>query len=150
KPGSGPRHLACAPGGRRLYVLSEMACTLTGFDYDSASGVLKDFQTVSTLAPHFTGGNTCAEVQVAPSGRFVYASNRGENTVAVFSAAPDTGRLTLLQSEPTQGRTPRHFSISPRGDWLLVENQESDNVVVFRVDDKTGRISPTGQFIHVG
>jgi 6-phosphogluconolactonase len=150
KPGSGPRHLAFAPGGRRLYVISEMACTLTGFDYDSASGVMKAFQTVSTLSPDFNGSNTCAEVQVALSGRFVYASNRGENTIAVFSADPTTGRLSLLQSESTQGRTPRHFALSPRGDWLFVENQDSSNVVVFRVDDKSGRISPTGQTIHVG
>jgi 6-phosphogluconolactonase len=150
KPGSGPRHLAFAPGGRRLYVISEMACTLTGFDYDSASGVMKAFQTVSTLSPDFKGSNTCAEVQVAPSGRFVYASNRGENTIAVFSADLATGQLSLLQNESTQGRTPRHFALSPRGDWLIAENQESDNVVVFRVDKKSGRISLTGQTILVG
>ena len=127
-----------------------MGSTLTVFAYDAKRGALKELQTISTLPAGFAGNSTCAEVQVHPSGKFVYGSNRGHDSIAVFGFAAASGTLTCLEHQPTQGKTPRHFAFDPAGNWLLAENQESDNVVVFRVDMKTGRLSAAGQTVSVG
>ena len=150
KPGSGPRHLAFHPSGRFVFLINEMGSTLTVFAYDAKRGALKELQTISTLPAGFAGNSTCAEVQVHPSGKFVYGSNRGHDSIAVFGFAAASGTLTCLEHQPTQGKTPRHFAFDPAGNWLLAENQESDNVVVFRVDTKTGRLSAAGQTVSVG
>jgi 6-phosphogluconolactonase len=150
KPGSGPRHLAFHPSGRFAFLINEMGSTLTAFAYNAKRGELKEVQTLSTLPQEFTGKSFCAEVQVHPSGRFVYGSNRGHDSIAVFGFDPKRGQLTFLQHQSTQGKTPRHFAFDPAGKWLLAENQESDSVVVFRVDAKTGSLNPTGQTISVG
>lgn len=150
KPGAGPRHLAFHPNGRLLFVISEMASSLTAFAYDPQRGALQELQTVSTLPESFAGQSSCAEVQVHPSGKFVYGSNRGHDSIAVFSVAPDGGRLALVQHQSALGKTPRHFALVPGGNWLLAENMESDNVVVFRVDARTGRLTPAGQEVKVG
>ena len=150
KPGSGPRHLAFHPSGRFVYLINEMGSTLTALTYNTEQGSLKEFQTVSTLPEKFKGDNTCAEVQVHPSGKFVYGSNRGHVSIAAFAVNPDSGRLTYIENQPTQGKTPRHFAIDPSGQWLLAENQASDNIVVFRIDAKTGKLTPTGQVVEVG
>ena len=150
KPGSGPRHLAFHPSGRFVFLINEMGSTLTAFAYDAKRGALKELQTVSTLPEEFAGNSTCAEVQVHPSGKFVYGSNRGHDSIAVFGFDAASGKLTCLEHQPTQGKTPRHFALDPTGQWLLAENQDSDNIVVFRVDAKTGRLSPTGQTVSVG
>ena len=150
KPGSGPRHLAFHPSGRFAFLINEMSSTLTVFAYDAKRGALKELQTVSTLPEDFTGSRSGAEVQVHPSGKFVYASNRGHDSIAVFSFDPKTGKLTPVEHQPTQGKTPRHFALDPTGQWLLAENQDSDTIVIFRVDAKTGRLSPTGQTVSVG
>src|SRR5262249_53070498 len=113
-------------------------------------GALQEIQTLSTLPDKFTGENTAAEIQVHPSGKFVYASNRGDDSIALFAVAPDTAKLTRLGHEPTRGKTPRHFALKPRGPWPLPENQGSDGVVVFRVDARTGRLTPTEQILEVG
>ena len=118
--------------------------------YDARRGELSKVQTLSTLPPTFTGENSCAEIQVHPSGKYVYGSNRGHDSIAIFSAESKTGKLTLVGHEPTRGKTPRHFALDPRGMWLLVENQGSDNVVVFRVNAGTGKLTSTGQTIEVG
>jgi 6-phosphogluconolactonase len=149
-PGSGPRHLAFHSSGRFVFVISEMSATLTVFAYDAKRGALEELQTVSTLPETFTGQRSGAEVQVHPSGRFVYGSNRGDDSIAVFGFDPKRGQLTCVQHEATQGKTPRHIVIDPTGKWLLTENQESDSVVVFSVDAATGHLSPTGQTISVG
>lgn len=150
KPGSGPRHLAFHPSGRFVFLINEMGSTLTVFAYDAKRGVLKEGQTISTLPQEFTGKSSGAEVQVHPSGKFVYGSNRGHDSIAVFGFDPKRGQLTCLQHQSTEGKTPRHFAFDPTGKWLLAENQESDSVVVFRVDAKTGSLNPTGQTISVG
>ena len=143
-PGAGPRHLAFHPAGRFAYVINEMASTVTAFAYDAPRGVLTEDQTLSTLPPGFHGRSWTAEVRVHPSGRFLYGSNRGHDSIAVFAIDAQTGRLTVIAHEPTQGRTPRHFAIAPTGDWLLAANQDSDTLVVFRIDLQTGRLTPTG------
>jgi 6-phosphogluconolactonase len=144
RPGSGPRHLAFHPGGRFAYVNGEMASSVTAFTYDADSGTLKEIQTLSTLPGGFEGENTTAEVQVHSSGRFLYVSNRGHDSIAIFAIDPATGLLTAIGHEPTQGKTPRNFTIDPTGTWLLAANQNSDSVVAFRVDHQTGRLRPTG------
>jgi 6-phosphogluconolactonase len=150
KPGSGPRHLAFDPTGQFVFLINEMGATLTAFAYDAKRGALTELQTVSTLPETFAGGRSGAEVQVHPSGKFVYASNRGHDSIAVFGFNAERGQLTFLQHQETQGKTPRHFALDPTGQWLLAENQDSDSVVEFRVEASTGRLSPTGQTISVG
>ena len=148
--GSGPRHLAFHPNGRYAYVISEMACTLTAFRYDAKHGALKELQTISTLPaeqelkPNFS----TAEVEVHPSGRFLYGSNRGHDSIVVFAIDEDTGKLDYVEHQATLGKTPRHFAIDPTGNYLLAENQGSDTIVVFRIDGKTGRLTRTGHIVE--
>jgi len=143
-PGAGPRHLAFHPTGRLAYVINELASTVTAFTYDAEGGALSQVQTVSTLPNGFAGRNSTAEVQVHPSGRFLYGSNRGHNSIAIFAIEPQTGRLTVVGHEPTQGETPRNFGIDPTGTYLVAANRRSNNLVVFRIDPKTGQLKPTG------
>jgi 6-phosphogluconolactonase len=148
-PGAGPRHLAFHPDGRFVYVINELLNTVTAFSYDPPSGSLHEIQTVGTLPDDFAGRNSTAEIAVHPSGRFLYGSNRGHDSLALYAIDPANGQLTLLGHEPTQGRTPRNFALDPTGQWLLAANQESASVVVFRVDAQSGRLHPTGQVLEV-
>jgi 6-phosphogluconolactonase len=152
KPGAGPRHFAIHPTGRFAYVINEINCTITAFTNDSTKGELKEIHTVSTLPAKqaMQSGFSGAEVQVHPSGKFLYASNRGHDSIAVFSIDQNTGRLTSVENEPTQGSTPRGFGIDPDGGYLLVGNQKSDSVVVLRIDKQNGKLAPTGTKIEVG
>jgi 6-phosphogluconolactonase len=143
-PGAGPRHLAFHPTGRFAYVINEMASTITAFACDADRGILKEIQTVSTLPAGFGGNSSTAEVQVHPSGRFLYGSNRGHDSIAIFAIDAETGKLAATGHQPTQGRSPRNFGIDPGGTYLLAANQGSDTVVVFRIDPKTGELSPAG------
>jgi 6-phosphogluconolactonase len=143
EPGSGPRHLAFDPAGRHVYVIDELASTVTAFAYDAAKGALQALQTVSTLPAGFGGASTAAEVALTPDGRFLYASNRGDDSLAQFSVAGD-GRLTAAGHFPAGGRTPRHFAIEPSGRFMLVAHQGSNSIAILRVDGATGRLSPTG------
>lgn len=149
-PGSGPRHFAFHPSGRSAYVINEMLSTLTSFTFDAANGALTGVQTVSTLPAGFSGNNSTAEVVVHPSGKFVYGSNRGHDSIAVFSIDEKNNRLTLIDNTSTQGKAPRNFNIDPSGKFLIAGNQGSDTVVVFRIEQNTGRLTPTGQSISVG
>jgi 6-phosphogluconolactonase len=149
-PGSGPRHLAFHPGGRRVLVLNELSSTLMLLDYDPATGRLAPLQTVSTLPEDFSGENTTAEVAVHPNGRWVFASNRGHDSLAVFALDPGLQRLERLDHVSTRGRTPRHFALDPAGRFLWAANQATHNLVLFRVDEATGRLQPTGQTHEVG
>jgi 6-phosphogluconolactonase len=144
KPGAGPRHFAFHPNGRWAYVINELNSSFTTFTYDSARGTLKERQTISTLPPNFSGKNSCAELQVAASGKFLYGSNRGHDSIVVFSIEPQTGKLDLVEHVSTQGKTPRNFAIDPTGSFLLAANQNSDSVVSFRIDRVAGKLSPTG------
>lgn len=151
-PGTGPRHLAFHPNGKFAFVCGEMGMTVTSFAYDGTRGTLTEVQSVSTL-PQGTEPSTkysTAEVQVHPSGKFVYVSNRGHDTIAAFSVDAESGKLTPIGHTPSGGKTPRNFRIDPTGQWLLAANQGSDNVVVFRVDEKSGTLSATGTEAKVG
>jgi 6-phosphogluconolactonase len=140
-PGSGPRHSAFSPDGRHFYVIDEMAGTITAYLYDSPRGALSHLDSQSTLPPEFTGLNTTAEVCVHPNGRFVYGSNRGHDSLAVFERDPATGLLSRVEIVPCGGKHPRHFSLSPDGAWLVCANMNSDSLTVFRVDAATGRLT---------
>jgi 6-phosphogluconolactonase len=133
-------------------VINEMHCTVTAFAVDPRRGALKELQTISTLpaGQSVAAGYSTAEVQVHPSGRFLYGSNRGHDSIAVFGIDQMSGRLTHLQNEPTQGSTPRGFGIDPTGTYLLAGNQRSDSVIVLRIDRQTGRLTPTGHKIDIG
>jgi len=149
-PGAGPRHFAFHPSGRFAYVINELQSTVTAFAYNAPGGVLKELQTISTLPKDFAGNNSTAEVQAHPSGKFLYGSNRGHDSITVFAIDARKGTLTPLEQVSTQGKTPRNFGIDPTGSYLIAANQGSDNIVVFRIDPKTGRLSPTGQTLEVG
>ncbi len=150
--GAGPRHFAFSANGRFVYVINELGRTITLFRYDPVRAILFEEQTISTLPAGYnaTDKDSCAEVAVHPSGKFVYGSNRGHDSIAVFAVDAKSGQLTLIQHESTQGKTPRHFAIDPTGRWLLAENQNSDSVVVFAIDSATGKLKPTGQTLTVG
>jgi 6-phosphogluconolactonase len=149
KPGSGPRHFAFHPAGRHAYVINEMSCTVTAFDYNADKGVLEPIQTIATLPRPVERGDSTAEVQVHPSGKFLYGSNRGHNSIAIFAIAPDSGKLTALGHQSTEGKMPRNFGIDPTGSFLLAANQDSGTIVVFRIDPETGKLTPTGHKIDV-
>jgi 6-phosphogluconolactonase len=139
-PGAGPRHLAFHPTRPYAYVINELDSTVTAFAYDAQRGRLDPLQTISTLPEDFEGDNTAAEVQVHPSGRFLYGSNRGHDSIAAFAVDTETGKLTCVAHQSTQG----NFGIDPTGAYLLAANQTTDNIVVFRIDPKTGVLDPTG------
>jgi 6-phosphogluconolactonase len=146
-PGSGPRHLAFHPNGRFVYLINEMGSSIVTFAYDAQAGTLSELQTVSTLPKDYKGKNDDAEIQVHPSGKFVYGSNRGNDSIAVFGVDPKTGILKPVEIVPTQGKTPRGFGIDPTGGYLIAANQNSDNMVVFQIDQTSGRLKPTGQVV---
>ena len=143
-PGAGPRHMAFTPDGRHAYVLNELHSTITAFAYDGAAGVLKELQTLPTIPAGFTGVNSGAEIAVHPSGKFVYASNRGHDSIAVFSIDAGKGTLTFVAHEPIGGRTPRHFGLDPSGEWMTIAGQASDTLLTGRIDPATGRFKPAG------
>ena len=143
-PGAGPRHVAFHPGGQWLYCLNELDSTMAVLSFDSELGTLAELQTLGTLPSDFEGANTTAEVVVHPSGKFVYGSNRGDDSTAVFAVDGETGRLTLVEIEPTRGGHPRFIGIEPSGQFLIAANRDSDNLVSFRIDSTTGALTPTG------
>ena len=144
KPGAGPRHFAFHPRARYAYVINELNSTITAFSYDSLKGILTEIQSISTLPKDFKGENTTAEIAIHPSGKFLYGSNRGDDSIAVFHIDPGKGTLTAVQYQSTLGKTPRNFGIDPTGKFLLAANQDSNNLVVFRIDPRTGHLSQTG------
>jgi 6-phosphogluconolactonase len=148
-PGSGPRHFAFGAEERHAYVINEMASTITEMEYDAEHGTFKAVQTVHTLPQDYSGQNTTAEIQLDPSGRFLYGSNRGHNSIAIFAVAPGTGRLHLVGFQSTEGKNPRNFAIDPTGTFLLAANQDSDSIIVFRIDPRSGLLKPTGHQAHV-
>lgn len=148
-PGAGPRHFAFHPTSRFAYVINELDCTITAFAYDAEKGQLNTLHSVTTLPADFDGDNTTAEIVVHPSGKFVYGSNRGHDSIAGFRIDQETGRLTPIGHTPTGGQTPRNFAIDPAGRFLLAQNQASDSVVVLRIDPETGALEPTGSHITV-
>jgi len=148
-PGAGPRHFAFHTSGRFGYVIDELQSTVTVFSYEPTSGALHMLQTVSTLPKEFEGENTAAEVQVHPSGKFLYGSNRGHDSIAMFTINNRIGTLTPNGHILTLGKTPRNFALDPTGAYLFAANQDSDSIVQFRIDPNTGRLTPSGQVLQV-
>jgi 6-phosphogluconolactonase len=149
KAGLGPRHFTFGHGAKFAYAICEMGSSVVAFAYDSAKGSLTPLQTISTLPSDFKGEDNSAEIEVGPSGRFLYASNRGSDTITVFAIDPVKGTLTKVQVEPTQGKIPRNFAIDPTGKYLVAANQKSDQMVVFDVDQNNGQLKPAGQVVDV-
>ncbi len=149
KSGAGPRHAAFSPSGKFFYVASELNSTVTAYSYGAKDGTLHELQTVSTLPKDFSGANDVAEVAVHPSGKFLYVSNRGRDSIAVFAIDALKGKLTSVADIATQGKTPRNFAIDPTGKYLLAANQGSNDIVVFKIDPATGGLTLTGQVIDV-
>src|SRR5579862_3780122 len=147
--GSGPRHLAFTPDGHFVYVISELSATVTAYQYDAARGALKELQTLSTLPDDFTGPKSGAEIAVHPNGNFLYASNRGHDSIAIFRIDPRKGTLIAAERVSTLGKTPRNFAIDPSGTRLYAANQDSNNVVEFRIDEQTGTLTPDGAPLEV-
>jgi len=146
--GGGPRHFAFHPNGRFAYNCNEISSSVTAHAYDAAKGTLTEIQTISTL-PEETKGNSTAEIQVHPSGKFLYCSNRGHDSLAIFTIDEKTGKLTAAGHQKTLGRTPRNFGIDPTGRYVIACNQATDNVAVFRVDEGSGKLSQVGEPISV-
>ena len=149
KPGTGVRHFVFHPSARFAYAVNEMDSSVISFSYDPARGALHELQTVSMLPKGFSGKNDAAEIQVHPNGKFLYASNRGHDSIAVFSIDPAKGTLTSVEYVPTQGKAPRYFAIDPTGSRLFVANQKSGNIVVFQIDTASGRLTSTGEVLNI-
>ena len=147
--GAGPRHLDFHPNGKFVYVINELDATVTMFDFDAAQGILTARQTLSTLPPGSAADKSCADIHVHPTGKFLYGSNRGHDSIAMFRIHQSTGLLTAIGHEPTQGGQPRNFAIDPSGRFLLAENQDSDTVVSFRIDPERGTLKPAGHVAQV-
>ena len=143
--GTGPRHFAFHPSGKFAYVIEEMGSSLTAFSYNAAQGVLRPLETISTIPKDYKGYNDCAELYIHPSGKFLYGSNRGHDSITAFALDPVKGTPTPIQYVPTEGKTPRSFGIDLTGSYLIAANQGSNTLVVFRIDALTGRLTPTGQ-----
>ncbi len=149
KAGAGPRHFTFHPNSKYAYVINELDSTLIAFAYDETQGKLEEIQTVSTLPEDFSDTSYCADVHVSPSGRFLYGSNRGHDSIVIFEIDQDTGKLSYVDHESTQGEYPRGFTLDPTGDFLLAANQNTHTVLTFRIDKQTGKLTPTGNVIEV-
>jgi 6-phosphogluconolactonase len=148
-PGSGPRHFAIASSGKFVYLVNEMASTIDVFSLNRSSGQLHKEQTISTLPRDFKGENTTAEIATDSSGKFLYVSNRGDNSIAVFAIDQQNGRLSFVERTPTGGKTPRHFALDPTGKWMFVENQDSGTINIFAIDAAGGKLSATSHTLKV-
>lgn len=147
--GFGPRHFTFGRGAKFAYVLCEMGSSVAVFSYDSSSGALTPVQTISNLSADFNGEDNSAEIEVSASGRFLYASNRGNDTITVYAIDQQKGSLSKVQLVPSGGKIPRNFAIDPTGKYLTAANQKSDNLVIFTIDPNTGQLTPTGQEVRV-
>jgi 6-phosphogluconolactonase len=146
KAGAGPRHLVFRPDGRFAYAGNARHSTITAFAYDATSGGLTEIETVSTVPEYFDGANRAAEVGMHPSGKYLYVSNVGHNSVVLFTIDPDKGTLTFIEEQGTGGKSPRHFGIEPSARHLAIANHESDTVLASRIDAGNGRLKPSGVF----
>jgi len=149
EPGSGPRHVAIAPSGRFVYVVNELTSSVKVFAYDPTQKSLAEIQTLSTLSADVAGTNTAAEIIVDPQGRFLYVSNRGDDSIVVFRIGSCDGKLTPVQRMPSGGKSPRNIALDPSDRWLLSANQRSDRINVFRVDSSDGRLTATSRSVEV-
>jgi 6-phosphogluconolactonase len=151
-PGSGPRHMKFHPDGKHIYVLNELELTVTTFAYDPSSGTMAAIQTIPTvpvLEKKKETSVSASEIRVHPSGRFVYAANRGHDTITAFGVDKETGHLREIEREPIRGGWPRNFNIDPSGKWLLAAGRDSNTLAVFKIDDATGELTYIRQMISV-
>ncbi|GAB3291753.1 lactonase family protein [Hymenobacter tenuis] len=148
-PGAGPRILTFHPTQPRAYLINELNGTLTALAYNAAEGTFTEIQTISTLPEGFSGWNACADVHVSPNGKFVYGSNRGHNSLAVYSLEEGSGRMRLVEHVMLPGKTPRSFAFDPSGLIVLVAHQQSDTIVTYFADAQTGRLTPTGASVEL-
>ena len=146
---AGPRHLVFRPDGRFAYAVSEKSSTVTAFAYAPAEGTLTELQQVSTVPPYYDGPNAPGEVAVHPNGKFLYVSNRGHNSVVLFTIDAEKGKLTYVEEQGTGGKTPRHFGIEPSAKHMAICNQDSNTVLASRIDAGNGRLKPSGVFADV-
>jgi 6-phosphogluconolactonase len=148
-PGSGPRHMVFHPNNRFAYVINELNSSITVYTYDPALGLLEANQTLSTVPDGYSGSNIAADLHLSPDGRFLYGSNRGHDSIVTYAVDRTTGRLTKLDSTPTQGKKPRGFALDPSGTFLLAANQDSHNIVTYWIDKAQGALIPTGHKIDL-
>lgn len=146
--GAGPRHLTFHPNGKWMYVINELANSVTHFDYDAAKGQLTPRATLPTLPADFKGTSHCADLKITPNGRFLYGTNRGHDSLACYSIGDD-GVLKLIEIVPSRGKGPQNLLIAGEGRWLLCANMPGDNVSIFAIDATTGKITPHGETIAV-
>jgi len=149
KAGAGPRHFKFHPNEKFAFVINELDMTISSLAYNAKQGMLKEIQIVPTLPADFSGANTCADIHVAPNGKFLYGSNRGHDSIVSYRIDEKTGKLEYVEHTSTGGKTPRNFAIDPDGQFLLAANQNSDSIVVFRIDEKSGKLEPTGKTAQV-
>ena len=147
--GAGPRHLTFHPNGRYAYLVNELNATLMGYRYNSESGSFEELQTVSALPGDFTGENLCAAIKISPAGKFLYASNRGHDSIVCFRIDETTGMLTYGSHTSTGGREPRDFAIDPGGNFLLAANQKSNTIIPYKIDPENGDLSRNGHAVQV-
>lgn len=150
-PGGGPRHMKFHPNGKWIYVLHELDLKVTVFDYDAAAGTMTPKQTIETVPPAELAkeqAKSCSEIRVHPSGRFVYAANRGHDTITAFAVDPDTGELSLIERENVRGATPRNFNLDPSGNWLLAAGQDSHTLASFQIDQDSGELTYNRSIVH--
>ncbi|MDQ2747409.1 MAG: beta-propeller fold lactonase family protein [Acidobacteriota bacterium] len=143
KPGAGPRHLAFHDNGKFAFLINELSSTISTLSFDAKRGTLKEIQNAPTLPADFKGENTCAEIKIAPNGKFLYGSNRGHDSLVAYRIDGQTGRLEYVENTPTGGKTPRNFVIAPNGKFLLAANQNSDSINVFQIDEASGKLTQT-------
>ena len=149
KPGAGPRHMTFRPDGKFAYVLNELDSTVGTYEHDAKTGALKEVQTISTLPGYYDGPNTAAEIQMHPSGKWVYTSNRGNETIILYNIDAEKGTLSWVEEQNTGGRTPRHFGLEPNPRHMIICNQDTDTVLISRIDAGNGRLKPSGVFTKV-
>jgi 6-phosphogluconolactonase len=149
KAGAGPRHFKVHPNGKLAFLINELNSTITSFAFDKRKGTLKEIQTVPTLPSNFSGANSCADIHIAPNGKFLYGSNRGHDSLVIYAIDQQTGEMKYIEHVSTEGKKPRNFAISPDGKTLLAANQSSDSIIVFSVDEKTGKLKQTNNSAKV-
>jgi 6-phosphogluconolactonase len=149
EPGAGPRHLEFHPNGRYLYVSNELNSTVGVYDYDPVQGMLKHKQTISTVPHDFVGTNSVADIHITRAGLFLYVSNRGHDSIAVFAVDPNQGTLTLIETDSSGGKTPRNFALDLNDNFLLVANQNSHNLVIFQMDKSSGHLTETSHTLSI-
>jgi 6-phosphogluconolactonase len=148
-PGAGPRYMEIHGSGRFAYTVNELSSTITASTYDARAMTLSAFQEITTLPAEYKGSSTCADLHIGASGRFLYASNRGHDSIAIYMIDQATGRLEALGHESTRGGVPRNFTLDATGQWMLVANQDTDQIVLYHVDAITGMLEFSGTELKV-